>query len=87
MLTGAHYRDGSPTFVQETISVVKVIYHKRFSYRHLKHDVALLKLARPITASDEVNTVCLPESTSDRVSAGENCYITGNIPDTADFLW
>ncbi|XP_078344129.1 chymotrypsinogen A-like isoform X1 [Oculina patagonica] len=79
---GAHHRTGSPTSVQETINVVKVIYHSKFKYNppestDLRHDVALLKLERPITPSDKVNTVCLPKGRNDKISAGKNCFITG----------
>lgn len=86
MSLGAHNREGFPTSVQETINVVKVTYHKRFNDRRLLHDVAVLKLEKPITVSDEVNTVCLPKSKSDRVAAGKNCYITGNSPKTKSLV-
>ena len=86
MSLGAHNREGFPTSVQETINVVKVTYHKRFNDRRLLHDVAVLKLENPITVSDEVNTVCLPKSKSDRVAAGKNCYITGNSPKTKSLV-
>jgi len=74
---GAHYQEGYPTSVQKTINVTKVIYHPEFSWITAKNDVALLKLAKPITPSDKVNTVCLPESGRDQISPGTNCFITG----------
>ena len=68
--------------VQETINVIKVIYHSGYSGETLKHDVALLKLEKPITPSDKVNTVCLPKSRSDQISPGSNCFITGKVVET-----
>ena len=76
---GSHYRENYTTPVQETINVIRVIYHSRFSYKTLKNDVALLKLERSITPSDKVNTVCLPESRRDQISPGTNCFITGKV--------
>ena len=77
LFLGAHYRVGSPTSVQETIDVTQVIYHSRFNFSTLKNDVALLKLAKPITPSYKVNTVCLPKNGRDQISPGKNCFITG----------
>jgi len=76
---GSHYREGSPTLVQETIDVIKVTYHSGYSSSTLKNDVALLQLEKPITPSDKVNTVCLPESRQDQISPGTNCFITGKV--------
>ena len=79
MFLGAHYRVGHPTSVQETINVTQVIYHREFSWITAKNDVALLKLAKPITPSDKVNTVCLPENGTNQISPGTNCFITGKV--------
>ena len=79
---GAHYREGSLTSVQETINVAKVICHNQYKRKTLQNDVALLKLAKPITPSDKVNTVSLPESCRDQIAAGTNCFITGKVVET-----
>lgn len=79
MSLGVHYREGSPTSVQETINVTKVISHSKYKRTTLKNDVALLKLAKPITPSDKVNTVSLPESRSDQILLGTRCFITGKV--------
>ena len=76
---GSHYREGSPTSFQETINVKKVTYHSEYSDKTWQNDVALLQLERPITTSDEVNTVCLPESRQDQISPGTYCFITGKV--------
>lgn len=72
---GAHRRTGS-TAVQQTFRLKKLFKHEQFSMRHLRNDIALLQLERPISASAKVNTVCLPSSGS-RIPAGSQCYITG----------
>ena len=59
--------------------MIKVTYHSEYSSNTLKHDVALLELETPITPSDEVNTVCLPENSQDQVSPGTDCFITGKV--------
>ena len=70
---------GSPTLVQETINVTDVISHCGFSYTTLKHDVALLKLQKPITPSEKVNVVCLPRDAYDQIWPGKKCFITGKV--------
>jgi len=82
VIVGAHYREGSPTSVQETITVTQVIPHSDFGWTTAKNDVALLKLAKPIVPGDKVNTVCLPESGSDQISPGTNCSITSKVVET-----
>lgn len=79
MLLGAHHREGSPTLVQEKISVTEVIPHHWYSEKTLKNDVALLKLQKPITPSLKVNVVCLPESRKDQIQPGKDCFITGKV--------
>ena len=73
---GAHRRTGS-TAVQQTFRLKKLFKHEQFSMRHLRNDIALLQLYRPISASSKVNTVCLPSSGS-RIPTGTRCYITGS---------
>lgn len=59
----------------------RVIKHPQFSMRHLRHDVAVLKLAQPANLDDKkVGTVCLPKQNS-RVSQGTKCYVTGKLYD------
>ncbi|KAM7433613.1 hypothetical protein ABFA07_016186 [Porites harrisoni] len=75
VVVGAHRRTGS-TAVQQTFRLKKLFKHEQFSMRHLRNDIALLQLYRPISASSKVNTVCLPSSGS-RIPTGTRCYITG----------
>ena len=71
---GAHSRTGDG----QVFSVSHVIKHPSFSMQHLRHDVAVLKLARPATLGGKINTICLPSHGS-RVSQGAQCYVTGKI--------
>ena len=58
------------------IDVAAVCYHENFALRHLRHDVAVLKLSKPAVLRDKVGTVCLPKS-GQQVASGTKCYITG----------
>ncbi|KXJ05222.1 Chymotrypsinogen B, partial [Exaiptasia diaphana] len=71
----AHRRTGH-TQVQQEFRLRKLFKHEGFSMRHLRNDIALLQLQKPVEISTKVNTVCLPSSGS-RAKAGAKCYITG----------
>jgi len=73
-LKGAHRRTGDG----QVFEVSRVIRHRSFSMQYLRHDVAVLKLARPATLGGKINTICLPSHGS-RVSPGTNCYVTGKF--------
>jgi len=72
LVLGAHRRTGDG----QVFEVSRVIRHRSFSMQYLRHDVAVLKLARPATLGGKINTICLPSHGS-RVSPGTNCYVTG----------
>ena len=71
---GAHSRTGDG----QVFSVSHVIKHPSFSMQHLRHDVAVLKLASPATLGGKINTICLPSHGS-RVTPGTTCYVTGKV--------
>ena len=58
----------------------RVIKHPEFSMSHLRHDVAVLKLAQPANLNSKVGTVCLPQHNS-RVGQRTTCYVTGKLYD------
>ena len=60
--------------------VSRVIKHPQFSMRHLRHDVAVLKLARAANLDNKVGTVRPPKQNS-RVSQETTCYVTGKLYD------
>lgn len=80
-LKGAHRRTGDG----QVFEVSRVIRHRSFSMQYLRHDVAVLKLARPATLGGKINTICLPSHGS-RVSQGTKCYVTGEIVIIMHFL-
>ncbi|CAH3173675.1 unnamed protein product [Porites evermanni] len=73
VVAGAYRRKGT-TDVQQTFKLTLLHIHEDFSMRHLKNDIALLQLDRPVKLSDKVSTVCLPNQAPDLKA---NCYITG----------
>ena len=75
ILIGAYRRKGT-TDVQQTFKLTSLHIHEDFSMRHLKNDIALLQLDRPVKLSDKVSTVCLPSQAPDLKA---NCYITGKF--------
>lgn len=72
LVLGAHRRTGDGKVFQ----VSRVIKHHLFSMQHLRHDVAVLKLARPATLNKKISTICLPKD-MEPVRPGTNCYVTG----------
>ncbi|XP_032235578.2 chymotrypsinogen A [Nematostella vectensis] len=70
LVAGAHNirNDGKELYV------ARVIRHEK--YKRLRHDIALLRLARPLAVDKKVSTACLPQQ-GDRANPGLKCYITG----------
>ena len=71
--SGAHRRKGT-TDAQESVKVKAIHKHSGFNMKHLRHDIAVLQLERPVELNDKVTTVCMPSKTPD---LNANCYITG----------
>lgn len=71
--SGAHRRKGT-TDVQQHVKVKAIHKHRGFSMEHLRHDIAVLQLERPVELNNKVAMVCLPSKTPDLRA---NCYITG----------
>lgn len=61
---------------QINVGVHSIHAHEGFSMRHLKNDIALIRLDRPVVLNSRVGTVCLPDKNS-RVATGTKCFITG----------
>ena len=64
---------------EQSIGVHSIQAHEGFSMRHLKNDIALVRLVRPVVLDSRVGTVCLPSKNS-RVAVGTKCFITGTYP-------
>lgn len=52
------------------------IPHPKYDFDTITHDIALLKLAKPVSASRTVGFACLPEET-DKLPEKHVCYIIG----------
>ncbi|XP_035223169.1 uncharacterized protein LOC118195937 [Stegodyphus dumicola] len=67
------FKDDDDT--HEEFMVVKIKRHGRYSQMTLSHDIALLKLDRPVIFRKLVKTICLPEAKKDYV--GEIATLVG----------
>lgn len=67
---------GGPSANQVKRDVVQVIVHPDYQDSLLYDGVALMKLSRPVTFSDNVRPICLASSSS-WFSNGTSCLATG----------
>jgi len=77
VIVGAHYLDGYESG-RQTVSVSRIIPHENYVSKTMENDIALLKLATPLTWTDKIRPVCLPDSDlSSTGSRGKTCVISG----------
>uniref|UniRef100_G3WQC2 Transmembrane serine protease 3 n=1 Tax=Sarcophilus harrisii TaxID=9305 RepID=G3WQC2_SARHA len=57
-------------------SVDKIIYHSKYKPKRLGNDIALMKLAIPLTFDDMIQPICLPNSEED-FPDGKMCWTSG----------
>ena len=50
--------------------------HAGFSMSHLRNDIALMRLVKPVQLGPKVGTVCFPRKNT-RVAPGTKCWISG----------
>ena len=50
--------------------------HVGFSMSHLRNDIALMRLVRPVQLGPKVGTICFPRKNT-RVATGTKCWISG----------
>lgn len=50
--------------------------HAGFSMSHLRNDIALMRLVKPVQLGPKVGTVCFPRKNT-RVATGTKCWISG----------
>ena len=70
---------------EQQYTVTKIVMHPNYDSSTINNDIALMKLSSPVIMNDHVNTVCLP-NTTDAVSDGAHCYITGKCSNLASML-
>uniref|UniRef100_A0A8D0G898 matriptase n=1 Tax=Sphenodon punctatus TaxID=8508 RepID=A0A8D0G898_SPHPU len=57
-------------------SIKSIIYHKGFNDFTYDYDIAVLELQSPITFTNEIRAICLPDPTHD-FPAGKDIWVTG----------
>ncbi|CAI9580741.1 unnamed protein product [Staurois parvus] len=70
------YRLDSPTANEVGVRVIKIIVSSKFSGMGSSGDIALLGLANPITFTQFIQPICIPQA-SMVFSPGTNCWVTG----------
>ncbi|CAB1328553.1 unnamed protein product [Coregonus sp. 'balchen'] len=60
----------------QALAVQKIIYHGRYRPKALDYDIALMKLAEPLTFNGLVEPICLPNFGED-FEDGTMCWISG----------
>lgn len=51
---------GQPVYGEQVIAAEKIFLHEQYNSNTQEHDIAIIRLAKPITISDKVNVICLP---------------------------
>ena len=77
LITGEHDQTVTEG-AEQVLDVSSVCFHEGFSMQNLRNDIAVLTLGSPVTLSDRVSTVCLPQG-GQPVPTGTKCYITGKL--------
>ncbi|XP_005171071.2 transmembrane protease serine 3 [Danio rerio] len=65
-----------PLSKAEAHSVEKIIYHANFRSKSFSYDIALIKLALPLTLNDQIAPICLPNY-GESFKNGQMCLISG----------
>ena len=62
---------------QQVLEVGRIITHPKYQWGKSNFDIALLELKHRARSTDEIGTICLPESAQDTIASGTPCVITG----------
>ncbi|XP_069748525.1 transmembrane protease serine 3-like [Narcine bancroftii] len=65
-----------PVTASSSYIVEKIIHHKKYKGQTYDYDIALIKLARPLTFNDWVQPICLPNY-GQEFPDGKGCWISG----------
>ncbi|KAL9985658.1 hypothetical protein ACROYT_G008084 [Oculina patagonica] len=76
---GAHYRVSGSLGTEQDFDVATIHIHERYNPKNYRHDVALLKLARPALIGQGVDLVCMPDAKFPLPFGdhSKKCFITG----------
>ncbi|CAN9515692.1 unnamed protein product [Ophioblennius macclurei] len=73
---GKHSLDTSNESGSIAISPAKIVVHENWDSARIRNDIALIKLASPVTISDKIKPACLPNS-GETLADQAPCYVTG----------
>ncbi|XP_065094256.1 CLIP domain-containing serine protease B4-like [Ochlerotatus camptorhynchus] len=77
------------------VAIVSHVIHQDFNSSHIQHDIAMIKLARPVTFTNFISPICLPwsESHMNPLESGRILRVVGwniveenYIPNVTDFI-
>ena len=49
-----------PVYSEQKMTVDRVFIHEQYNTNTQENDIAIIRLAKPVTISDKVNVICLP---------------------------
>jgi len=64
IVVGDHTRNDNSNTVRRTLDVERIIMHPNYNARTLQNDIALVKLATPITFNSNLQPICAPDNIS-----------------------
>jgi len=64
-----------PVYGEQRINVDRVFLHEQYNTQTNENDVAIIRLAKPITISDKINIICLPGPEANGVN--ETVWVAG----------
>lgn len=79
VVVGEHTRSDGTSSVRQTLNVETIIMHENYNSRTFVNDIALIKLATPITFNVDVQPVCAPEPTDLHVYQRSVCSGWGTV--------
>jgi len=79
IVVGEHTRSDATSTVRQTLDVQTIIIHEGYNSRTYVNDIALVKLASPISINTNVQPVCAPESTDLHVYQRTLCSGWGTL--------
>lgn len=71
------YNRSSFDLNQQVLKITRIITHPKYQWGKSNYDVALLQLKNPVSMTDRIGTICLPESAQDTIAKGTKCVTTG----------
>jgi len=75
VVIGDHIRNDAGNTVRQTLNVAAIFMHEQYNSRTLVNDIALVKLATPISFNEDIQPVCAPEPTDLHVY--QRCICSG----------